>query len=302
MRLNDDMRKSVVFLGFGDGDNFTPVGTAFLFGYKDGLYIVTTQHIAVGIGDAPFSLRVNKFDGTSETIPVDPLVDAKWYSHPSDPNVDISVMPYHYRLDKRVFDTLQIHEGMVASDATLHEWGIGAGEMCYVVGLFRLMAGRKRNLPIVHTGNIASLPNDELIPVRDWLAPQESGKARKIQGYLVEVSNLQGLSGSPVLVRPDVVLGEHKVRGNHSVKAYAGSVFLLGIWQGSWDAEPDQVVAIEQRKPVRVPVGMGVVVPADRLIEIMESSQVVEERQTFMRDFEEKLAIAADLDDIYRKK
>jgi hypothetical protein len=190
---------------------------------------------------------------------------------------------------------------MVASEATLKEWGIGTGEMCYVVGLFQFMYGKKRNLPVVHTGNLASLPGDELIPVQDWLAPELSGKVRRIQGYLVEASNLKGLSGSPVLVRPDVIVGDQKVKGKHSVKAYTGAVFLLGVWQGSWDAPPDEVVAIERGEAIRVPVGMGAVVPVHRLIEILDSQPVTEERQAYMQGFEAKLAAGLDLDEFYKK-
>jgi hypothetical protein len=210
-------------------------------------------------------------------------------------------MPFHFHLDKKLFDVLQMHEGMIASEPLLRQWGIGPGEMCYVVGLFRLMAGEKRNLPIVHMGNIAAMSGDEAIPVQDWLAAESTSAIRRVNGYLVEVSNLKGLSGSPVLVRPDVVLGDHKVMEKHSVRAYTSSVFLLGVWQSSWDAKPDEVVAVEKGNPIRVPVGMGVVVPVAKLMEILDSEPVTREREQFMLEFDAKVAAGLKLDTFYRR-
>jgi hypothetical protein len=53
---------------------------------------------------------------------------------------------------------------------------------------------------------------------------------------------------------------------------------LLGVWQGSWDAQPDEVLAIEQGT-VRVPVGMGIVVPAQKLIDLLELPELQVQRQ-----------------------
>src|SRR5438105_490758 len=47
------------------------------------------------------------------------------------------------------------------------------------------------------------------------------------------------------------------------------NVRLLGLWQSSWDAPPDEVMAIQSGQGVRVPVGMGVVVPAQKIEETL---------------------------------
>ena len=35
---------------------------------------------------------------------------------------------------------------------------IDVGDLCYTVGLFRFIFGKKTNLPLVHSGNIALFP------------------------------------------------------------------------------------------------------------------------------------------------
>jgi hypothetical protein len=60
---------------------------------------------------------------------------------------------------------------MMATDAIVKHAQLGAlgvGDFTYTIGLFRLMSGERRNLPIVHFGTVAMVPGDEKIPVRDW--------------------------------------------------------------------------------------------------------------------------------------
>jgi hypothetical protein len=175
------------------------------------------------------------------------------------------------------YDRFYLHGEMLAPvDDAGHVDGshIGIGDFAYTVGLFMLLAGKQRNLPIVHTGHIALMPGQEDIPIRDWDDP-EGKLVRYVDGYLVEAQSLRGLSGSPVFVRPslrDVPHGRFEMVGGQS------RLYLLGIWQGAWDAPPDEVLAVGRGKDMRVPVGMGVVVPTKRLIEILEPPVLKEKR------------------------
>src|SRR5258708_16164609 len=107
--------------------------------------------------------------------------------------------------------------------------------MCYTVGLWRLLEGKERNLPVVHTGNIARLPGEEKIPVR---APNKVGGREMVDGYLIEAQTLKGLSGSPVFVRPScsVTLQARDAADPHTPEkplplvAYRESVRLIGLW------------------------------------------------------------------------
>src|SRR5438046_636482 len=74
MRIPEDIRKTVVFIGYGsptDPDDFTPIGTGFLVGYRDLAHLVTVKHIALDLGDDPFDIRMNKPDGGSGILHVE---------------------------------------------------------------------------------------------------------------------------------------------------------------------------------------------------------------------------------------
>jgi hypothetical protein len=251
MRLDDDLRKTVVFFGIEDSTpakgGINCVGTGFLLGYDTCGYLVTAKHLAHGLGDNPFLLRVNTKDGRSANLPADQV---RWYEHP-DPNVDVAVMPVTFGDNSR-FDILYLPaETVLADDNVVKMNLVGIGDLTYTVGLFRLLSGEKRNLPVVHSGIIAMMPGDERIPARDWRSPMGT---IFVEGYLVETSSLEGLSGSPVFVRPTATfstlpggfLPDPRITDPRRAQALASStqIGLLGLWQGSWDAPPDEVLAV----------------------------------------------------------
>jgi hypothetical protein len=285
MRIDDDLKKTVLFFGLEDNTpgkgGINCVGTGFLLGYDggNGAYLVTAKHLAHGLGGNPFLVRVNTKDGGSENIPVDNI---RWYEHP-DPNVDVAVLPLHLGMNSN-YDALYLPQLMLASDGLVYHETIktvGVGDLTFTIGLFRLMSGERRNLPIVHSGSIAMMPRDELIPVRDWRPP---GKRIFVEGYLVETNALEGLSGSPVFMRPtasfswlpaNIVPDPRILPPMTRALAAREDIKLLGLWQASWDAPPDEVMV---GRGVRVPVGMGIVVPAQKIIDTLEQEELVEMR------------------------
>jgi hypothetical protein len=175
-----------------------------------------------------------------------------------------------------LYEVANIPENMFASEDQLNQWGIGLGETCYAVGLFGRAPGRVRNMPVVHTGNIAAAPEGKNINIqgRDGIVMTDA--------YLVTASNLSGLSGAPVFVRPSVLLEGQVVNGKR-LMAHAESVYLLGVWQASWTEEAGG-------RGARVPVGMGVVVPVSRLIELLRSDLLTEERANADAALKDRLA------------
>jgi hypothetical protein len=282
MRVSDDMRRCVVFLGNKDDSapgGIACFGTAFLVAYKGHRYLVTAQHIAVGIGDAPYLIRLNKLDGSSQNIAVDPRADKmRWLVNTNDPDVDLAVLPFEYDWRAAGYDAYLVPEHGLASDEIIKSNGIGIGDVCYTIGLFRLLSGAKRNLPMVHAGTIAMMPSDEKIPVQNWLMPNTR---RYIEAYVIEAQSLKGLSGSPCFVEPTIDLVDMPTDSGGTVNARFGraDLRLLGVWQGSWDAQPDEVLAVEQGNTLRVPVGLGVVVPTQRLIDLLELPEAQAQRQ-----------------------
>jgi hypothetical protein len=288
MRIADDLRKKVVFFGLPDASEpsgVTCVGTGFLLAYDGGGYLVTNGHLARPLEQIPFLIRVNKKGGEAVNIHVDGM---RWFHH-KDPSVDISVahvwLPPLAGLECSYIEC----ESFVLDEETFKLGNIGIANATYTTGLFRLMSGQKRNLPIVHQGSIAMVPGDEMIPVQDWLAPVGVKRTRYVEGYLVESQSLSGLSGSPVWVRPD-----YEIAGPPRTRAGAGGLILLGVWQGAWDAPPDEVLAVEHGKEVRVPVGMGVVVPSHKILEVLDMPEVKAKRDEEKHQREAIVSVKVD--------
>ena len=68
----------------------------------------------------------------------------------------------------------------------------------------------------------------------------------------------------------------------------------MGLWQGAWDAEPDAIVALDRGKQVRVPVGMGVVVPLARIKEVLDMDELRAARDQSRRNHEAANAASPD--------
>ena len=226
MQVSDDLRRCVVFLGFPDAGlekgGIHCIGTAFLVLYENVGYLATVRHVASMFGSDPFLVRMNKPDGTSDNLYADQV---RWHYHPDD-NVDIAVIQFHVA-DDQGYDRFYLHGEMLApltDENRVADKHIGTGDFAYTVGLFRLLAGRHRNLPVVHTGHIALMPGQENIPVQDWDDPNRK-RTRYVDGYLIEAQSLGGLSGSPVFVRPSMA---NVLNGQFTMVGGQQSLYLLG--------------------------------------------------------------------------
>ena len=258
-------------------------------------YLITARHVAEYVGSDPFLLRVNRFDGSADNLPID---GATWH-YDSDPSVDVAVLP--------IAGLLREHEHYVRfiEDEKESWWsnkawkyGVGIGDFCYTVGLFRVLSGNKRNLPVVHFGTIARPiygPDEESIPIKDWRDP-EGKKTILTDAYLVESQSLSGLSGAPVFVRvSNHSISDELIKANPDVSPEdMGDVVamwhlhLIGVWQGAWDAPPGEVLGSERGKSIRVPVGMGVVIPIDHVHYILANEDLTAMRRSVAKRLDTK--------------
>jgi hypothetical protein len=286
VRIAEDMRHSVVFFGYEDSrpgyGGIDCIGTGFLLEHAGAPYFVTAKHLAEEVRSDPFLIRLNKRDGTSENLPVDKL---KWFHHP-DHTVDISAVPFLITALSH-YECAYIQPHFVITDEKMRRYDIGVGSLTYTVGLFRLLSGGKRNLPITYMGNIAMLPKDERIPVIDWTDPDKQ-RIINVEGYLIAAQSLDGLSGSPVFVRPEVDLNLSKVMVGPEIaeKKICGphiQIQLLGLWQGSWTARPDEIMAANHGDEITVPVGTGIVVPYQKIAEVLEMDEAKEARKLWIK-------------------
>ena len=92
MRVKDDLRRCVVFLGHETADKrgIDCVGTGFQIAYDEFSYLVTAGHVAKGLEGAPFVIRVNeRATGKGVNIPID---SAEWFFHRDYPQVDLAIL------------------------------------------------------------------------------------------------------------------------------------------------------------------------------------------------------------------
>jgi hypothetical protein len=266
------VHNTVAFLGWADKSapgGLRCEGTGFFVAHGDAGYLVTARHVAENLDGGPFAVRVNRKGGDAELLDV----DVGWTYHP-DSLVDIAAIPLHLGI-RDGYMAEYIRTETMATPDFLEAAEINVGDLCYTVGLFRFIFGTKTNLPLVHSGNIALMPPaGERIPV--W--NDKKKQTELVEGYLVEGRAINGASGSPVFVRwsfryDGMINIKDPTDGNKIYPMLAeGRVRLLGLLQGAWFLPPDAILAMGHRtKPADVvPVGIGVVVPATKIIELLE--------------------------------
>lgn len=274
MRVDQDLLLSVAFLCTGTPDSITHQATAFLLLHDGARYLVTAKHVAESLGDDPFFIRFNGSGGGDGLLPIDFAMGEeelfRWFAHPK-PTVDIAILPFPIDLGAQGMVAFALNAEMaVKLENPLRD--AGCGDMCHVIGLFAHRAGKSRNFAVVHTGHIAAMcDSKELIEMEG-----HNGNPVEREGYLVEISNLRGLSGAPVFVRGGVELDVPiRENGTLTITAHKPDLRLLGVWSGSWDKPTS-------RFNERVPVGIGVVAPAHRLIELLGSEAVAENRRQWI--------------------
>ena len=263
MRVPDEVRQCVVFIGL-------PVplklgqfalafkGTAFFVSMPSGIegkqhvYLVTAKHVALALAGKQFLVRVNMKDGGSSLIGGQGV---RWWTHPSDNSVDVAILPW---APSEQVEYKSIPSSMFLSDEVIKSKGIGTGDEVFITGLFAHLTGSKRNLPIVRIGNVAMLP-DETIPAKGF---------GNIEAYLIEARSIGGLSGSPAFVRGSAPIG-------------LGKFYLLGLMHGHWDIPPEtknDAILMDEDSIGKVNIGIAIVIPAKKILEVLNHPQLVELR------------------------
>lgn len=275
VRIANDARRSVVFFGVTGPNGIQYGGTGFtICDSEQGVpvpFLVTCRHVAKALEKFDeFFIRLNTKAGGAVDIPVQEI---EW-TYPPDETVDLAAISLG--IDQRHFDIVYYPADRLGIASTKDDpEKVVCGDPVNIVGLFRLHFGSQRLVPFVHTGNVAVLADsNELIPVIDRLTREPV----KMEAHLIEAQTLDGLSGSPVFIHETVGLEGFDLGDGLAPKAY-GMVRLLGLYAGSWDGEPGTILAEDRdlRGNVRVPVGVGVVVPGDKILELIREHPEMKE-------------------------
>jgi hypothetical protein len=279
MKIPEDIRKCVAFLEYDDNDGTHLAGTVF-FVTMSSLsqpnhyfrYAVTAKHVIKKIEEKTLDGRVH-FRLNSRDAGIHRIISnvSDWYMDPNDDHADVAVMPISF--DPRI-DWLFWPVTALATDGVVKEVEINIGDDVFLTGLFHRHTGTRRNIPIVRAGIIAAMLEE---PVKTGLGETEA--------FLIEARSIGGLSGSPVFVRPESNYA-HKTETEDSYTlgrwdARVGSFWLLGLMHGHWDVNASDIDVIVEDRAHResVNVGIGIVVPAQKILEVIQQPALEELRK-----------------------
>lgn len=189
----------------------------------------------------------------------------EWIQHP-DPTVDAAIMLLS---SVHMFDMSWIDPASAVTPAIIARENIGVGDEVFITGLFVNHPGSLENVPIVRVGNIAAMNGSEKV----------NTPLGETDALLVEARSVGGLSGSPVFVH----LGIARILKPGEPGTWAteptGVYYWLGLVQGHFAADGLTVAdqALEDSVSAqrdRVNMGIAIVVPALRILEIFDEPQV----------------------------
>ena len=271
MQIPEEIRKSVFFVLFLTKNGYKLAGTGFFVSMpvpddpnRTFIYLITAKHVIVEAKrasiDGKIWLRINTKSGFEYVV----TEGSAWQTHSEDYSIDAAVLSW--APDSTHFDYLTIPISMIANEDIISKEAIGIGDEVFLTGLFVNHHGKKRNIPIVRVGNIAAMPEE---PVTTRLFGD-------MEAYLIEARSIGGLSGSPVFV----YLPGMRVISN-KVEMKGRTFYWLGLMHGHWDLpilKEDMVVEDNVSKET-VNMGIGIVVPASKILEIINSSFFIKLRE-----------------------
>jgi Trypsin-like peptidase domain len=278
------------------GDTYSGAGSGFVVEYNhetnpkaSSLYVVTNKHVVMKA-----KTPVIRFNRKDETVPeCFPTREDQWKCHPHGD--DVAVFPMD-----RNWESLQFYSVNYVDFVTpqlIDYEDIGIGDDTVMVGRFITHEGKQRNSPSVRYGNIAMM-NKETIWNRYLKIEQES--------FLVEIRSLPGYSGSAVFLYSPCAMNDMSRRRfgieKDKINIFSGETtdqeikasiarkgpYLLGIDWCHLQSKAYVVIDVDSsgndvRHPDRWFVnqnsGMAGVIPAWKILDILESKELMEQRR-----------------------
>jgi len=277
VRVHEATRRAVVYVGSTVDGSFNPVGTGFAAGvkYRDTsfFFFVTADHVVDLVQGQDIYVRMNLRSGDAGP----PIRLPKKAKIPNlDRKLDLAIFPVPPLYDTYDSDYVLLDRNEYT--AMLRDiWQPGLGDEVAVVGLYTSHHGHTKNILIVRVGHIAMMPDEPVMSTRGY-----------VQAYLVEVRSIVGLSGSPVYI---TVPPTRTDKGKLEILEGLGAI-CIGMMLGyHLVASAEDQIIVPQRQPATSRQGMptdpqqdyslderntgfGVVLPIERMLDIMESEPV----------------------------
>lgn len=273
MRIDENVRKCVAFIGIQTAAGFVPLGTCFLgcvtvqglvFGFA-----ITANHVVEQIESDVLTLRVNSLDGATKYIEINRNSGMRHENPAND------FVIYGITFDASVHDVILYPLDRASHTKSREEfYAPNLGDEVITVGLYTSHYGLTKNIPVVRVGNFAALPDE---PVRT-----EFGY---VEAYLVEMRSIAGLSGSPVFLSPpqlrvdgggDIKFLKQKTHpivgmcvGYHVVETKEDQISVPKFQTDSRSASAFGGASYDERN-----TGFAVVIPIERVLELFEDEGV----------------------------
>lgn len=293
MRIPDDLLDTVCFLcvkvqgKYGLIDYF--IGTGFLIGRpskQSGFnftYLVTARHVlddARAEGYTTFYVRLNTLDGGSQTVEL----SSEW-TYPANPAIDVAALLFNP--NPSIFQCLAFPADACATKVGLKTRRIGVGDELFMLGLFNQRWGHQRNIPIVRSGIIASMPTE---PFMD-----EEGE-NLYNAYLVEIRSINGLSGSPVFAYLDVWRTMPANTRFINVQKTKWEIYLIGLLRGHWDLKKQDAIfdSSINSEIDRLNTGIAQVTPAEDILALINSEELMKQRKEIEKEWRQRHAPTLD--------
>jgi hypothetical protein len=283
VRYSENFGKAVAFVGgsleHADSTDDLPLrGTGFIVEMPSAdpaqvfLYVVTAAHVVRPL--ATRFIRLSRPDRSTFDLRIAP---EDWSFHPSE---DVAVGQFGVDPAEVSIAVIPTSDFVGRSQT---QFAAGPGDEVFFAGLLGLVASMgSRRIPMTRTGTIGALHQDG-IPVR-----QADGTVVEVHGHLIDCRSFGGFSGSPCFVR---FLSGIDTTPRMGLKVPKESTLLLGLVSGHFDLAAS-VALPDQTDEIRIPVaaGIAVVLPSDTILEVLESDELREGRES--QDYKTFLASA----------
>jgi len=272
--IPEQVKKAIGFI-FVPGPTAQPVpnGTCFFVFVKDEAhpdrgwgYLVTAKHVVQqeGVFYPNVWVRLNKKAGGVESL-VLPLVlngpQKNVFVH-EDSSVDLVVVRVP-QPDPTKYDVFALPQELLTSQHDFDELKISEGSDVFFTGMFLPHIGANKNYPVVRFGRVALLSDERI----NW-------DSVAMDLYLIETLSFGGNSGAPVFF----YLGGDRTPG---VIEFGPPILkLAGIMKGFFgELEPIGVVETRPTPASRANVGIAAVIPAYKLHDILNGSELQDQRK-----------------------
>ncbi len=300
MRVPENVLKGIAYIGqvagthesgiaYGDYD-----GTGFFvqvvsekFPELRFPYAVTAKHVVEKKDDSKTFIVVNNREGKTTQLR---NIGEQWWFHPTDKTADVAVRQVGFQND---VDLLAVAAKHLISTPDIGAGSVVPGDEVFMAGWFSLSSDGDSNLPIIRHGNIAMLPKNQIQTPYGYA-----------DVHLIEARSIGGLSGSPAFVRPPLRYGIEMPKGTTAYFDAIGEFRLLGVVHGHWDINEKDLNS-STIKPVQehgVNIGIGIVVPAAKILETINRPELVELRRRGEESLAMTRSVLPKMDTVKRPK